>query len=283
MRLICTVILLSLYWVCTQGQKQKAREFLKKFNKEAPNWAYDSAEADWNYLTNMNNENLQKKYKDKFGWWYWNQTLIAKQFDISELDPLEVRQFQLMLRAAPDAKNDSVDSRIYQIQETLEQMHSFATIQNNKGIITTVKGAKLHLNQIGDVMKKSDDLDELQYVWEGWRKVTGSKMRKMYAEMVRLQNIAAKDSNMADIGEYYRGMSEVDNLEKVADQLFKELKPLYDEIHAYVRFRLSKLYPDLVHESEPIPAHLLRKITPIGWTNIFKKIKPYGKDICYIN
>ena len=44
-----------------------------------------------------------------------------------------------------------------------------------------------------------------------------------------------------------------------ADRLWNQMKPLYQELHAYIRFKLNELYGDKVmpNLNGPIPAHLL--------------------------
>jgi len=47
--------------------------------------------------------------------------------------------------------------------------------------------------------------------------------------------------------------------ESIIDQLLKDIMPLYQQLHAYVRGRLCSLYPDRFSCNGPIPAHLLGK------------------------
>ena len=39
--------------------------------------------------------------------------------------------------------------------------------------------------------------------------------------------------------------------------LWEEVRPLYLQLHAYVRSKLSGLYPGQIGPTDPIPAHLL--------------------------
>ena len=56
---------------------------------------------------------------------------------------------------------------------------------------------------------------------------------------------------------------QTDNLEDIAEQLWQEVKPLYEQLHAYVRRKLHNYYKanfpndDVVNEFGAIPAHLL--------------------------
>lgn len=61
----------------------------------------------------------------------------------------------------------------------------------------------------------------------------------------------------SDLGEAWRVANyEEDNIESMVDELWKTLKPIYTELHAYVRRKLRKKYPDR-DIGDTIPAHLL--------------------------
>ena len=50
----------------------------------------------------------------------------------------------------------------------------------------------------------------------------------------------------------------IDNLEKVVDDLYATVRPLYVQLHAFVRGRLSAIdKTGVVHSDRPIPAHIL--------------------------
>lgn len=65
--------------------------------------------------------------------------------------------------------------------------------------------------------------------------------------------------------------------------LFNKVKPLYKELHAYVRYKLVEKYPHRFNASGGIPAHLLGNVWAQEWQNIFPLVKPYkdapGVDI----
>ena len=63
----------------------------------------------------------------------------------------------------------------------------------------------------------------------------------MYAEFVRVNNIGARENGFRDAGHYYRSSYEVDNLPELAENFLDDLLPMYQELHAYVRYKLSKV------------------------------------------
>ena len=53
----------------------------------------------------------------------------------------------------------------------------------------------IHLSDLEDKLAESRDWDELLGVWKGWRDVTGPRMMGRYADLVELQNEAARTNS----------------------------------------------------------------------------------------
>jgi peptidyl-dipeptidase A len=84
-------------------------------------------------------------------------------------------------------------------------------------------------------------------------------MKPLYTELVKVVNQAAQSQGYADASQNWMNELEIDNLETVADDLYEQLKPLYEQLHAYVRRKLSKYYGADKFKSNKIPIHLLGK------------------------
>lgn len=53
---------------------------------------------------------------------------------------------------------------------------------------------------------------------------------------------------------------EIPNLQDLVEDLYNEIKPLYEKLHAVVRYKLYEKYgPKEINLQGPIPAHLLGK------------------------
>jgi peptidyl-dipeptidase A len=60
------------------------------------------------------------------------------------------------------------------------------------------------------------------------------------------------------------------------ERLWSQVKPLYDELHCYVRGRLQQKYgKDKIPDHAPIPAHLLGNMWAQEWQNIYELVEPY--------
>ncbi len=120
------------------------------------------------------------------------------------------------------------------------------------------------LQQLSAVLSKvgepgAPDLAELQRAWVEWHDVP-TDMRPLYERLVSLSNDGAREVGFGDLGELWRSSYDLSpaDFEKETDRLWKETKPLYDELHCYVRRALNKKFgKDVVSPTGPIPAHLL--------------------------
>ena len=62
------------------------------------------------------------------------------------------------------------------------------------------------------------------------------------------------------MGAYYRSWYEQETFETDVRDLFNTLQPLYDQLHAYVRSKLRRVYgSDKFPKEGHIPAHILGK------------------------
>lgn len=115
---------------------------------------------------------------------------------------------------------------------------------------------------LNDIMKKSRDYDDLLWAWKGWRDATGPKMRETFAQLVEIRNKAAKENGYKDLSEKWIEDFEDEHFERTYDSLYEQIRPLYEQLHIYVRRKLRKLYgPKYPENLNPklIPAHLLGK------------------------
>lgn len=110
------------------------------------------------------------------------------------------------------------------------------------------------------IMRESKDYDQLLFAWKGWHEAAGRKMRPIFAETVKLLNKDARENGYADLSVRWLEDFEEENFEKTFDDLFEQIKPLYDLLHSHVKRRLDAYYGakyQANHNSSLIQAHLL--------------------------
>ncbi|XP_028413291.1 angiotensin-converting enzyme-like [Dendronephthya gigantea] len=187
----------------------------------------------------------------------------ASQFNISQLEEDTARQLKL-ITFSTQLKNATELKQKEALAAEMNTIYSTAKVGNNSLMPHLVR-----------LMANSRDYNELLHSWWGWRNESGRKMRQIYKEYIGLTNKGAKENGYTDRGEAWRLAYEVDNFATLVEQLWKELKPFYIEIHAYVRYKLAKAYPGKVSEKDYIEAHLLGNMWAQNWVNIFDIVMPY--------
>lgn len=67
---------------------------------------------------------------------------------------------------------------------------------------------------------------------------------------------------------------ETADMKAQVDELMAQTAPLYEKIHAYVRYHLQKKYPEkgVMPADGTIPAHLLGNMWGQQWSNILNSI-----------
>lgn len=135
----------------------------------------------------------------------------------------------------------------------------------------------LSLNpDIERIMSTSNDFDELKHIWSEWHDKTGTHMRSNYTRFIELSNEAAVLDGFDDYGAMLRFNYEDEQLQENMMKLWKEVEPLYDALHTYVRHNLIDKYGSKMNSSDPlIPAQLLGNMWAQSWVSLYESIKPF--------
>ena len=78
----------------------------------------------------------------------------------------------------------------------------------------------------------------------------------------------------SDNGAMWRSDFETDNFVEEMQALWKEVEPLYVELHTYVKNKLKEVYGDRLGDDDLIPAHILGSfysysVSPLGLASAF--------------
>ncbi len=136
----------------------------------------------------------------------------------------------------------------------------------------------MDLDALERVMGRSRNPAELREAWAGWHGI-GGPLRDGYQRLVELGNEGARTVGFPDMGLLWRSSYDVspEAFEAQLDDLWAELKPLYQSLHAYVRTRLNRHYgEEVVPARGPLPAHLLGNMWAQEWQQILPLVAPAG-------
>jgi peptidyl-dipeptidase A len=138
------------------------------------------------------------------------------------------------------------------------------------------KGKVIILSEAEDIIASSDNPEDLKAVWEGWRTISPA-MKADYAKMVKIVNEGSQELGYADAGALWRGGYDMDADDFTAEtnRLWNQVKPLYDQLHCYVRAELNEKYGnEVVPLDKPIRADLLGNMWAQTWGNVYDDVAP---------
>jgi peptidyl-dipeptidase A len=104
-------------------------------------------------------------------------------------------------------------------------------------------------------------------------------MREDYVRLVGIANEGAKELGYPDVGALWRSGYDMtpDEFAREVDQLWLQVKPLYDQLHCYVRAKLNEHYGAQVQPATgPIRADLLGNMWAQEWGNVYDLVAPKG-------
>jgi peptidyl-dipeptidase A len=280
----------------------EAKRFVDDVDKELRRlWTWNQR-AGWAYETNINIDTEALSTQASEANMAYLSTVIpqVKRFAGLTLPPEVARQLQL-LRFAVDLPPPSDPKKRAELADVGTKMRGLY----GKGKYCPPPGSKLRplaekllkekeakepskektepcldLEQLSLLMKDSRDWDENLEAFEGWHK-TGRDEKALYTRYVELANEGARDIGFTDFGDIWRSgydMSAAD-FEKDTERLWTEVKPLYDQLHCYVRSRLRTKYgKEKIPEKAPIPAHILSNMWAQEWSDLYPLVEPYAGE-----
>ncbi|XP_042312779.1 angiotensin-converting enzyme 2 [Sceloporus undulatus] len=279
--LIWNLVLLAV----AQDVTQQATEFLTQFNINAENLSYDRSLAAWNYDTNITEENAWKMSAAGSEWsiFYDEASQRASTFDLNSISNETIKlQLHFLQNRGISVLPTEKQNQLIHILNKMGTIYSTGTVCKSSDPFTC-----LPLEPgLDDIMAKSTDYSERLWAWQGWRADVGKRMRPLYEGYVELNNEAARTNGYADYGDYWRGDYEVDSpdvyryqraqLITDVENTFQQIKPLYEQLHAYVRHNLQKVYGSKhIDPKGCLPAHLLGDMWGRFWTNLYPLMIPY--------
>ncbi|XP_065056045.1 angiotensin-converting enzyme-like [Rhopilema esculentum] len=280
------VIYLFFLLCCSQVvAKSDAEAFLDQFNREARDERATKMEATWRYNTNITDENSKATVNAdlKFSQYLSQVRTNASKHSVENATEDMKRQFSFILSSATSS-NQTIVKKVADLRAKLKGMYSKGCVKAMSNQVPSLNktwaGQKcLSLDpDLYKILSKSRNYTELQFAWKGWRDATGPAMKSVYTEFVDVLNSGARENKWKDYGDYVRSWYEVgDQLGPIAEKLWIDLKPFYEELHAYVRFKLSQKYAE-VKDGQPIPAHVLGNMWAQTWTNIYDLVAPFPEE-----
>ncbi len=281
-RILVFALVLAASGCRTSPTVEEARQFLERAESELLQLSNEASQAAWvqsTYIT-LDTEALAAKANERL---ITAGVRLAKEASKYEKLPLpeEMQRKIRLLKLAitlPAPSDAAEAAEMTKLAAGLESAYG-------KGKYCPGGDEKkcLNIDEITRIMASSRDAKQLLDVWQGWHSIA-PPMKKDFARLVEITNKGARELGFADTGALWRSGYDMapEEFSRELDRLWEQVKPLYTQLHAYVRWKLREKYgADVVPESGPIPAHLLGNIWAQQWGNLYALLAPKGADPGY--
>lgn len=253
---------------------ETAQQFVARVNREIAALNRETGKAFWvqaTYITPDTNF-LAARASEKTLAFNSRAVRESTRYLGQELDPDTERQLKLLRLGTSMPAPDDPEKRA--------ELATIATsMEGHYGSAKYCRGENdcIAETDIIRIMANSRDYDELLDVWTGWRGAT-KELKSDYVRFVELVNEGAVELGFDDLGQMWKSGYDMppEAFEAETDRLWQQVKPLYDELHCYVRDQLADHYgEDKVPRDGPIPAHLLGNVWAQEWANVYELVEPF--------
>ena len=258
---------------------QDAKQFLDEVDTTLNRLALDASRAGWvaqNFIT-VDTEAMDARATQAFSDASSRWAKQAVRFDNVEVPTDQRRQLNLLkvslVLATPSDPKES--------EELTNLVSSMRGVYGKgKWCPDPAKAEScMNIDDITKLLATSRNEKEIRAAWEGWHTIS-PPIKKDYQRFAELSNKGAKELGFADTGAMWRAKYDMapDAFTKELDRLWDQVRPLYLQLHAYVRMKLHQKYGDAVPQKGPLPAHLLGNIWAQDWSNVYDLVAPANAD-----
>jgi peptidyl-dipeptidase A len=263
----------------TNPTQERADRFLALVNSTYQAMLTLEANAQWNAITDVSpvhdaaSETASRARAALAG----NPTLINETKSLllrrQELNDLTVRELEEVLLNAAEGAMTNPQLVAERIAAEVAQSSTL------NGFEFKLRGQPITVNQIDDLLQSSTDLAERRAVWEA-SKESGKALK---AGLIKLRDLRNGVARELDYPDYFAlqvagyGMTTAEMV-KLNEDFMRDLRPLYLQLHTWVKYRLAEKY----HQPVPkrIPAHWINNRWAQEWDGLAAgaDLTPYFKD-----
>ncbi len=198
----------------------------------------------------------------------------SKRFDGLDLSSETSRALHLLKlqTSMPAPKDPAKLAEVTQIATRMEGAYGAGRYCTGEGEAKSCR----QLGELETVLRSSRDYDAQLDAWTGWHTVS-PPYRADYTRFVELINEGSKELGFADAGQMWRAGYDMSpaEFEVEADRLWDQVKPLYQDLHCFVRGKLEETYGEKGSVDGMIPAHLTGNMWAQQWGNLWDILEPY--------
>ncbi len=252
------------------AEQKEAQKFIDTYTDQYVKLYTASSEAQWKSNTEIvegdstNTVNAQKADEAMAAFTGSKENIDnARKYleQKAKLTEIQVKQLELMLYMAannPQTIADVVKQRIKAENEQTRQLYGYQYM---------VAGKKVSTNDIDDMLKKETDINKRLVAWESSKEIGKS----LKPGLVNLRDLRNKTVQALGYHDYFTyqvsdyGMKS-DEMMQTMDRLMEELRPLYRELHTWMRYEMAKKY-GVSTVPDYLPAHWLPNRWGQDWSS----------------
>lgn len=266
----------------------EALSFLVAYDREASAMCNNVMNTQWDFNTNITEATKQRMLETQLEYAKFQKDVWQKATSYAWKtfrDPSVRRQFKVLSvlgRAAlPEDKLKEIQQLLADMRDIYSRNRVCPYVKQPKNTSLPVRRDSVKCNLALDpdltrIMAKSKDVNELVHMWQQWHEETGRPLRSKFIRYVELSNEAARLNGFKDLGDQWRASYDVDDFGAQLEEIWTGIRPLYMQMHAYVRRKLHEQYGNQVPLDGPIPAHLLGNMWAQSWTNLYDATVPFA-------
>lgn len=172
-------------------EEREASELVQEINDKQIKEVNRLTQADWNYVTNLTNQNAAKKQfaAEMYAKFVKNSATELLKFNTADFTNATLKRIIDKLTNIGDAILDVPDFN--KMKDAIMSMQSnYATAKvpsfTDNNIMYSLEP------EITTILESSRNADEMKYYWEQWYKLTGAPSRGNFYKYINLRNKAAK-------------------------------------------------------------------------------------------
>ncbi|RYD56850.1 MAG: peptidase [Sphingobacteriales bacterium] len=179
-----------------------------------------------------------------------------------QLTDIQKKQLKLILYAAannPQTVAELVKARIKAENDQTRQLYGYQYMLNGKKVST---------NEIDEILKKETNLDKRLAAWNASKEV-GKTLKPGLVSLRNMRNQTVQALGYDDYFTYQ--VTDYDlktpEMTELMDRLINDLRPLYRELHTWMRYELAKKY-GVSTVPDYLPAHWLPNRWGQDWSSM---------------
>ncbi|WP_371764462.1 M2 family metallopeptidase [Massilia sp.] len=258
----------------------EAERFVAESEKKLDQLGLDAGRAEWvaeNFIT-LDTETLTAQANEQYLTVSGDIALKARRYNGLKVSEASARKLMLMQQSL---MLENADDRGAYARLAASMTGAYGKAKYCPAAAAgAAKPDCMPLGELEKVLATSHDPARLKEVWLGWH-AQSPAYKQDYAKYVELSNKGARAMGYADTGALWRSRYDMapDAFSAEMERLWQQVKPLYDSLHTYTRYKLRQAYgPDVVPADGPIPAHLLGNMWAQSWDNLYPILKPAGLE-----